>query len=954
MSEEGHAKGPERNAVERPAPVGSAPDTPAILEDPGWLRQLFDRALDGVAVADTRDRRFVTANQAFCRMVGYSLDEVRALSVRDIHPADQLPTVIDQFEKQVAGLLGLAKDIPVLRKDGSVFYADVNSSVVVSDGRSYLLGIFRDVSERRIAEAALRRREQLLSESQRIARIGSWFYAMAGPILWSDEMYRIYGVSPDTFTPTEESFFGLIHPDDRPAMQAWMAACGAGAKPGDLEFRIVRPDGTVRFISGRGEAMRDTGGRPIHMAGTAQDITERKRAENDLQRRTEELAALNALTREVSLSQSLEAVAAAALRGMREAIRADRAFLFLREGERLIPCGIEPASSREWLGQIPEHRVGECLCGLAVRSGEPVYSRDILSDRRCAWEECKKAGFRSFAALPLRNEEKIVGVIGLASVTERDFAGQGQFLETLASAVSVSLQNARMLAETKRIAQAIEREKRFSNSIIEGLPGVFYLFDEKGRFLRWNRNLETVSGYSAEEFARLHPLDLFSGPDRDLVASRIAKVFAEGAADVEAELVFKDGRRAHYYFTGFRVVFDETPCLIGLGLDVTERLQMEQRLRQSEKLTAIGQLAGGIAHDFNNQLAGVMGYADLLLNRLTDSALKSHARGIAVSARRAADLTQQLLAFSRKGKYQSVPVDVHRLLGEVAAILERSIDKRIRIERALNAGHATVLGDPTQLQNAFLNLALNARDAMPAGGELTFETDVTAMDEESCRKNPDEVAPGVYLRVCVTDTGRGMTDEVKKHLFEPFFTTKKVGEGTGMGLASVYGTVRSHRGFIGVYSEVDHGTIIRICLPLAPGAVMAEEETPRVEPARGTARLLLVDDEKTVREMGAALLRELGYGVVTCHDGREAVEYYQENWRQVDLVILDMVMPRMGGHETFLALRQINPQVRVLLSSGYSLNGEAHAILREGVLGFIGKPYRLSELARKVAEALAE
>jgi CheY-like chemotaxis protein len=199
-----------------------------------------------------------------------------------------------------------------------------------------------------------------------------------------------------------------------------------------------------------------------------------------------------------------------------------------------------------------------------------------------------------------------------------------------------------------------------------------------------------------------------------------------------------------------------------------------------------------------------------------------------------------------------------------------------------------------------------------------------------------------------------MTDEVKKHLFEPFFTTKKVGEGTGMGLASVYGTVRSHRGFIGVYSEVDHGTIIRICLPLAPGAVMAEEETPRVEPARGTARLLLVDDEKTVREMGAALLRELGYGVVTCHDGREAVEYYQENWRQVDLVILDMVMPRMGGHETFLALRQINPQVRVLLSSGYSLNGEAHAILREGVLGFIGKPYRLSELARKVAEALAE
>jgi CheY-like chemotaxis protein len=241
---------------------------------------------------------------------------------------------------------------------------------------------------------------------------------------------------------------------------------------------------------------------------------------------------------------------------------------------------------------------------------------------------------------------------------------------------------------------------------------------------------------------------------------------------------------------------------------------------------------------------------------------------------------------------------------------------------------------------------------MPQGGEVVLETDVIAVDAEFCRNNPYEITPGPYSCVSITDTGSGMTDEVKKRLFEPFFTTKKPGQGTGMGLASVYGAVRNHRGAISILSEVGRGTTVRIYLPLAPGASEPEQAIAEAAPVQGTAWILLVDDEAIIRQMATEMLRGLGFGVETCANGREAVEYYRANWQQVDLVILDMAMPEMGGRDTFLAMRQINPQIRALLSSGYSLNEEAQGILNEGVLGFVAKPYGHAELSRRVAEAL--
>ncbi len=393
---------------------------------------------------------------------------------------------------------------------------------------------------------------------------------------------------------------------------------------------------------------------------------------------------------------------------------------------------------------------------------------------------------------------------------------------------------------------------------------------------------------------------------------------------------------------------------ISSARDITEQRVLEDQISQTQKMEAIGQLAGGIAHDFNNQLTGIMGYADLLRENLVHNKdLFRYADMIITATRRSADLTDQLLAFARKGKYLEIPINMHKVISEVVSLLEHSIDKKVQIKQNLYANPPITSGDPTQMQNALLNLAINARDAMPDGGEMIFSTDVIFLDEEYCSANPYEIVPGSYLQVSITDTGTGMDEETQRHIFEPFFTTKETGKGTGMGLAAVYGTVKNHKGAINVYSELEFGTTFKIYLPLLDSSSdMDGEAKDREKIIKGNARILVVDDEEMILDLVSDMLESMDYTVVACANGKEAVTRYKKSWKKVDLVILDMVMPEMGGHEAFIAMKKINPDIKALLSSGYSINGEAEKILEEGVLDFIQKPYQKAELSQKVAHAL--
>jgi len=387
--------------------------------------------------------------------------------------------------------------------------------------------------------------------------------------------------------------------------------------------------------------------------------------------------------------------------------------------------------------------------------------------------------------------------------------------------------------------------------------------------------------------------------------------------------------------------FKEAGYINVYGMDITVQKRLEDNLRQSQKMEAIGQLAGGIAHDFNNQLSGIMGYADLIREEVGENAMLSrYADNILISTKRAADLTSQLLAYARKGKYLSVPVNIHKVLFEVVSLLEHSIDKRIALNQELHANPSVTIGDPSQLQNALLNTALNARDAMADGGELVLSTEVVNLGERFCKESAYNIEPGDYIKIGIKDSGIGMSDDMMEHIFEPFFTTKEVGKGTGMGLAAVYGAVKNHKGAIEVTTELKKGSIFYVYLPLAEISGISTREDSIQKVIKGSAHILLVDDEKMVHEICGDILQSLGYTVTVCSDGREAIEYYKKSWKDIALVILDLVMPEMSGGAAFNVMKEINPDIRVLVSSGYSINGEARDLLTAGAKGFIQKPFR--------------
>jgi signal transduction histidine kinase len=380
----------------------------------------------------------------------------------------------------------------------------------------------------------------------------------------------------------------------------------------------------------------------------------------------------------------------------------------------------------------------------------------------------------------------------------------------------------------------------------------------------------------------------------------------------------------------------------------TERRALEERLVQAEKMEAIGKLAGGIAHDFNNLRGAIAGYADMLLQMEGDARVHKYSSMILQASERGASLVSKLLAFARRARIKRVPVDCHRVVTQVADMLGETLTREVELRTDLQAVRFTILGDENQFVNMLINLAVNARDAMPGGGTLVIATRNEVIDAEASR-HAEDMEPGEYFVLTARDTGCGMDAETMKRVFEPFFTTKGAGKGTGLGLASVYGSVKQHGGHVEVSSQVGGGTEFRVYLPVA----QLEEEAPREEPHPGIVTcqgtVLVVDDDPMMLEAAAEMLNAMGYTVVARKDGVEAVEHYRDHHREIDLVVLDVVMPRMDGVECLRRIRGINPAAVVVAISGYSDREKEQSIVREGAKALLKKPFRASQLSSVLA-----
>jgi PAS domain S-box-containing protein len=508
-------------------------------------------------------------------------------------------------------------------------------------------------------------------------------------------------------------------------------------------------------------------------------------------------------------------------------------------------------------------------------------------------------------------------------------------------------------AEQGLMKSDLTRMHSLAEFAIENLADAAYFVRSDGSILYSNAAATKMLGYTREEFKSMHIYDFNPDVSPEQWPGIWALLQKAGKRTFDANHAAKDGRVLPVEVWANLLVFEGVELSCSFARDASERRQLDQRLRQSEKMKAIGQLAGGVAHDFNNQLNAVSGYADLLLDLFRGNAeAEEYIEQIQLAVRRSSGLTQQLLAFSRQEVARSVVVDLHTLISETAAILERSIDKKICVSQHLLASHPLVMGDPSGLQNAILNLALNARDAMAAGGQLTLSSENAVLDADACRLLVPPVRPGSYVVISVADDGHGIAPEHLQRIFEPFFTTKAKGQGTGLGLATAYSTVKTHQGAISVYSEVGKGTVVRLYLPAFSGerldahSITAQGRLPQ------NIRVMVVEDEEPLRNLAALILRSLGCEVTVFANGAQAVEFYRLASTAVDLILLDMCMPVMDGTQTFHALRKLRPDAQVLLASGYSLAGDARALLDAGAAGFVQKPYRKATLAEKLADLL--
>ncbi len=531
----------------------------------------------------------------------------------------------------------------------------------------------------------------------------------------------------------------------------------------------------------------------------------------------------------------------------------------------------------------------------------------------------------------------------------------------------------------KKIREAVQESEEKWHELVEHVPDVILQVETNGiiRFVN-----HSFSGIPAEQLVGKSIFDFEDPENHDQLREVLTSVVNEKVTEkYESYYRTQDGALIWVEVHAGPIIRDNTVVAVTLiATDITQHKKAEQEitelnenlerlvaekteelresqdhLRRSEKMEAIGQLAGGIAHDFNNQLTGILTCAEMLKSSLNDNPeLRDMANTVVTAARRASHLTAQMLTFARKGKYQSIPVNIHSVIDDVISLLERSIDKRIRIRKHLEAHPSIIVGDPGQLQNALLNLAINARDAMDDSGDITFLTKEKELTDEFCAKETINVPSGEYVQVSVTDTGTGMDSETLEHIFEPFFTTREPGKGTGMGLAAVYGTVESHKGAITVRSEPGKGSTFTLYFPVHdPQKHAAISKETSVIPVVGKARILVVDDEDIVRTTLAKVLKKLGYTVHSCRNGKDAVKFYKKSWKNIDLVLLDMIMPKMNGKEAFVAMKKINPGIKAFLISGYSISGETRHLFEEGIYGFIQKPYSVGELSHKIVEVLS-
>lgn len=742
--------------------------------------------------------------------------------------------------------------------------------------------------------------------------VGAWVWDLGAKRLYADARFAslcgLDAAAAQAGLPTSAFAAGVV-PDDRMRVRIALAGVLHGSETFARDYRVRGTDGVVRWVSARGRAERDSPDAGGLFTGLLVDISDQKRVEEQLR-----------------IAQTAGGVGSFEHTDGYGTADVSEQFCHL--------LGLQPTDA------LPVRTIN----AVVVEGETPIIRAAVVgADGASAYSELEivraDTGERRWIAR--RGEHRGDGA-----------GGGGRFIGVIYDITETKRAEAGLRELARTLEEKVEARTRERDQVWNRARDLFLVLSPERAYLSVNPAWKDVLGYDADDLVGQRQ-GVLSHPDDEPIRSEILAKLGRGerVEDVDIRVRAKDGAYRWINWT----FIPEADAVYGMGRDVTDRKQLEDQLRQSQKMEAVGQLTGGLAHDFNNMLTGIIGGIDLAKRRMAQGRLDDAASFMdtaATAAERAAALTHRLLAFSRRQTLDPQAVDINTLIGSVEELLVRTLGEQVALALALGPDLWPTRSDPNQLESAILNLAINARDAMPDGGQLTIETANLTLDVAQSA-GPDRIEAGDYVLVSVSDTGSGMTPDVRAKVFDPFFTTKPIGQGTGLGLSMVYGFVHQSGGHVGLYSEPGFGTTVKLYFPRVVGDTAAETARPLVGPApRGDGeRVLLVEDDPQVRMLVRTVLEELGYKAMEAVDGRAALPILQSDAR-INLLVTDVGLPGMNGRQVADFAREHRPDLPVLFITGYAANAAERASFLAPGMRMISKPFPMDGLARTLREIL--